>query len=311
MNDADDTSAMGDLRKLRHAAVLAREGNFTRASVALGLTQSALTRSIQGLEAEFGLRLFDRNHSRVTPTPAGAMVLQRAQALLFQAASLIEEVAFIRDARLGALTFGASPFPCATLVAKALTEMNRGHPGLHIGVVTANSVVLHKHLVAEELEFYIGDVRPLRSQSGLAIQPLATMPLYFTVRAGHPLALRAQVAPLELMAFSLASPRFVAENLKYMGLRVSETPDRSDAGWFACDDMATLVSLTLNSDAVLLSDARSIEREVREGALITLPLRAPGRRMTTRVSIVKLAGRSLSPTAERLIGILRRLASRA
>ncbi len=300
------SSGFEDLRKLRHAAVLAREANFTRASVALGITQSALTRSIQSLEQEFGLRLFDRTHARVSPTPAGVMVLERAQSLLSQAASLVEEVAFIRDARLGGVEFGASPYLCATVVANAVAEMGRAHPGLHIGVVTANSVVLHKQLIAEELEFYVGDVRPLRSRAALAIQPLMTLAVQFAVRPGHPLVPRAEITPADLMAFPLALPRFVAEKLESLGVRVSDTPSPANAGWFACDDMATLASVTRNSNAVLMTDARSITREVQEGALVTLPLRAAGRQVTTRMSIVKLAGRSLSPTAERLIRILRR-----
>ncbi|MEJ0048830.1 MAG: LysR family transcriptional regulator [Rhodospirillales bacterium] len=50
-----------DLKKLGHAVVLEEERNFARAAARVHITQSALSRSIQALEAELGVRLFDRD----------------------------------------------------------------------------------------------------------------------------------------------------------------------------------------------------------------------------------------------------------
>ena len=98
--------AIPDLRKLQNAVVLAETGSFVRASDQLHLTQSALTRSVQALEAELGLRLFDRTKQGVRPTPDGEEVLARARLLLLQARTLQREVALIRHAELGAVAFG-------------------------------------------------------------------------------------------------------------------------------------------------------------------------------------------------------------
>jgi len=61
-----------DLRQLRHVLALDRHRNFGRAAEAIGLTQPALSRSLQALEDEIGARLFDRDRSRVEPTAVGA-----------------------------------------------------------------------------------------------------------------------------------------------------------------------------------------------------------------------------------------------
>ena len=49
-----------DLRRLRHLIAVAEHGNFGRAAAASYITQPALSRSIQALEAEVGAPLFDR-----------------------------------------------------------------------------------------------------------------------------------------------------------------------------------------------------------------------------------------------------------
>src|SRR5690554_6103639 len=74
-----------DLRKLNHALAIAEAASYARASERLHLTQSALTRSIQALESELGLQLFDRGKSGVRPTVDGEKILDRARYLLLQA----------------------------------------------------------------------------------------------------------------------------------------------------------------------------------------------------------------------------------
>ncbi|MBL0916774.1 MAG: LysR family transcriptional regulator, partial [Sphingopyxis sp.] len=57
-----------NLRRLRHFDTLYRLASYARAADELGLTQSALTRSIQKLEEELGATLFDRTTHYVRPT---------------------------------------------------------------------------------------------------------------------------------------------------------------------------------------------------------------------------------------------------
>ena len=64
-----------DLRKLRHAVFVADWGNFTTAAARLHLSQPALSRSIQTLEDELGLKLFERVAAGVVTTVAGASVI--------------------------------------------------------------------------------------------------------------------------------------------------------------------------------------------------------------------------------------------
>ena len=76
---------MLSLRSLNHLVTLADRLHFARAAEELGLSQSALSRSIASLENQLGMRLFDRDRSGVTLTPQGRMASKRAMVLLADA----------------------------------------------------------------------------------------------------------------------------------------------------------------------------------------------------------------------------------
>lgn len=71
-----------DLYELKLFHLVAEHRNFTRAGQAAGLTQSAITRQIQGMEAKLDLKLFDRSTRHVRLTPEGAALHARSGAIL-------------------------------------------------------------------------------------------------------------------------------------------------------------------------------------------------------------------------------------
>ena len=77
-----------DLKRLGHLVALADECHFARAAERVHLSQPAFSRSIQTIESDLGMRLFDRESGQVKPTPAGAFLIERARRLLFDARCL-------------------------------------------------------------------------------------------------------------------------------------------------------------------------------------------------------------------------------
>jgi DNA-binding transcriptional LysR family regulator len=112
-----------DLRRLQHLLALAEERHFGRAAERVHLSQPAFSRSIQAIEAELELRLFDRGIGDVRPTPAGEFVIERARRLLFDARSLARDVELFRDSQLGDTAFGAGPLPAVTLLPEGAHQV--------------------------------------------------------------------------------------------------------------------------------------------------------------------------------------------
>ena len=92
MNHRDRPS----VRQLEYAVALARELHFGRAAEASMVTQPALSTQIQALEAQLGLRLFERDRRRVLLTPEGATLLEHARAALARLDDLLDAAEQLR-----------------------------------------------------------------------------------------------------------------------------------------------------------------------------------------------------------------------
>ena len=86
---------------------VAREGSFTRAAVRLGLSQSALSHIIKGLEARLGLRLLSRTTRSVAPTAAGARLMETLGPGLDQMDAALLALGELRDRPSGVVRLTA------------------------------------------------------------------------------------------------------------------------------------------------------------------------------------------------------------
>ena len=120
------------LRQLRYFVVAAEEGQITRAAQKLNLAQPALSRTIAQLEAQMGVKLLQRHARGVSLTPAGAQLLEKAQAVL-DAISEVERMSqSLSRATRGAAEvgfLGASPMIDAP---ELFTSFSTEHPEFHL-----------------------------------------------------------------------------------------------------------------------------------------------------------------------------------
>jgi len=80
-----------ELRQLRCLVAIVDTGSFTDAAGDLGISQAAVSRTLQSLEQVLGIRLLHRTSRTITPTTAGVQVLARARQLLAGADNLVRE----------------------------------------------------------------------------------------------------------------------------------------------------------------------------------------------------------------------------
>jgi len=124
-----------ELRHLRWFVAVAEHASFRRAAELLHVSQPPLSRGIQALEEELGVRVLDRSRSHVALTRAGAVFLEDARKILRSADEAVE-----RARRLGEIR-GSIRVACVLpeylrrgALADALAQFKRAHPAVSVEV---------------------------------------------------------------------------------------------------------------------------------------------------------------------------------
>jgi DNA-binding transcriptional LysR family regulator len=288
-----------NLRQLSHLIALADAGRFVAAAERVHLSQAAFSRSIQALEAHWGLRVVERGPQGAVLTPAGRTLVERARRLVFDADCLERDARLLRDGQLGELAFGAGPVPAAVLVPPLLAALRRQAPGVVARVRYGNVDSLLALLQDEAIEFFVADPRMLSDTSRLEIVPVSRIRGGVYARAGHPLLDATRVTAADLAHHGLGmvsvSPQLQAYVAQGLGFRSpAELPVVVE-----CDDLVTLARLAADGDllAALPQGLPAIE------SLGLRPLR--GLKTLSDLFVdahaVWLQGRTLAPAAETAI----------
>jgi LysR family transcriptional regulator, nitrogen assimilation regulatory protein len=109
-------------------------GSLTKAAVKLDVTQSAASRRISALEAEFGGRVFHRTGRGVKLTELGERVLPRARALVGEADRLISEARNLAGKPSGTVIVGVLPSVSRPLISRLYDEVCRRFPDVHLQI---------------------------------------------------------------------------------------------------------------------------------------------------------------------------------
>jgi DNA-binding transcriptional LysR family regulator len=116
---------------------VAEERSFTRAAKRLGVSTSALSHAIKGLEERFGVRLLARTTRSVAPTQAGEQLLARLQPALGDIQGALEVIAGLRDRPTGRVRLVISPLAAQTVLAPKLGRFARDFPDVVLEVTSS------------------------------------------------------------------------------------------------------------------------------------------------------------------------------
>jgi DNA-binding transcriptional LysR family regulator len=114
---------------------VARERSFTKAGKKLGISQSALSHTVRGLEERLGLRLLTRTTRSVSPTDAGERLLASVGSRFEEIEAELEALGELRDKPAGTIRITATENATSMILLPKLASFLHQYPDIHVEIV--------------------------------------------------------------------------------------------------------------------------------------------------------------------------------
>lgn len=114
---------------------VAREQSFTKAAAKLGVSQSALSQTVRGLEERLGIRLLTRTTRSVSPTEAGERLMKTLGPHFEEIETALGALSELRDKPSGTIRITAGEHAAISVLAPAIRKLAPDYPDIHIEVI--------------------------------------------------------------------------------------------------------------------------------------------------------------------------------
>jgi DNA-binding transcriptional LysR family regulator len=286
---------------LRYFYEVARYGSFRLAADRVNIAASAISRQIQLLEQELGVKLFDRNRKGLRLTAAGETLLHRVRQAMHELAMARSEIEDLQGTKRGSVRLGLNETVAREFIAGFLGSFRASYPMVNVAMTVANTSELVPALLRGDLDVIIGYGASMRD----GLDPVATFELEtcITVRADHRLAQRTAVRIADLVDEAFIMPdadSSLRQTLNTVFARAAVTPSA----------VVTTNSFELMASLVLAGFGIGCQVRVAAGAdkvrpeIIYVPIRDPEIRPSLLACCVR-AGGTRSAAAAACIHMLR------
>ncbi len=139
----------GNLNDLLAFLAVARERSFTKAAAKLGVSPSALSHTIRGLETRLGLRLLARTTRSVAPTEAGERLIRTVGPRFEEIEAELQALRELRDRPAGTIRITATDYAADTILWPSLRTLLRDYPDIRVEIIVDYGLT---DIVAERLD---------------------------------------------------------------------------------------------------------------------------------------------------------------
>jgi DNA-binding transcriptional LysR family regulator len=182
-----------ELRQVRQFIAVVEHGNMLRAADALHLSQPALSKSIQNLEAELDVPLLRRHPRGVSPTIYGDILLKHAKLLRNQSEKALLEIRSLKAGHAGHLRLGVANFAVSSL-PRVIAQLLDSKPGLSFEIVDGTYEDLTAQVREGFLDAMVAGFPPIHRAEDLVHEPVVPGEFIFVCSPSHPLGTRGRVS---------------------------------------------------------------------------------------------------------------------
>lgn len=149
-----------NLQQLEYIQALDKYRHFGKAADACKVTQPTLSTMIQKLEDELGVRIFDRSHQPIVPTPVGRRILDQAAVILQEAMQMQEVIREEAETISGTIRFAVLPTIAPYLLPRILPQLEAKLPELQVTFVELKTSECIDALLLGEIDLALIASRP-------------------------------------------------------------------------------------------------------------------------------------------------------
>jgi DNA-binding transcriptional LysR family regulator len=192
-------------RRMAHVIAVARTGSFTAAAQAVGVSQSAVTKSVADLEKQIGYPLFHRVSRGALPTEQGREFIERAVRLFDDARDLLQGSAIKTDRYAGVLRIGVCPSSLEWLLIDPLAKLLDRHPSILLDVSGSSFERMVQQLRNGSVDVAVGFEAAFCEWPDLRREQIPTLHSTLFVRREHPI-LKGLATLADLANYEFISP---------------------------------------------------------------------------------------------------------
>jgi DNA-binding transcriptional LysR family regulator len=253
-----------DLSDLAAFAVVAGERSFTRAAGRLGVSQSALSHTIRGLEKKLGLQLLARTTRSVSPTAAGSALLDELVPSLERIERSLAAARNLRERPAGRIRLVISRTATYLVLLPRLAQFAQKYPEIVLDITSSNDPV---DLVAQEYdagiqigEFIQRDMIAVRVSKDLRLAVVGS-PQYFK---SHPIPRN----PRDLKDHACIGFRFSSGLYRWEFEKGRKTITVNPQGPATFDDSDLVIQAVLNGMGIGTSIEQTLQERIVKGHLV-------------------------------------------
>ncbi len=280
---------------------VAEHASFRRAAATLRISQPALTKSIQSLESDLGVQLFERRRDGVIPTEFGKLVLAHAHDTVQLESEFLRRINLLAGLETGSVTVALGPLPHAMSAYPAAGALLSKHPNLRISFQAVAWREVVQAVLDKKVDLGIAEVSGAASDDLLHTEVIGRHRAHFCCRAGHPI-LRKRASKLsDLLQYPWATTRLPPRHAAALPQDTGRAGyvDGFSGDFIPAVDVGTPANLSQllgRSDILLFSTLSLVERELETGRVTIVP--TPGLDLRASYGFICLKSRPLSPATK-------------
>lgn len=249
-------------------------GSVNEAASSLGLTQPAITRGIAALQAQLGIRLFERTGHRLIATDAADILYRHSLSMDESLRHLDLELSGMQKKRNGVLRIGVGPIWSRYHIPEILARFQSEFPTIRLKVTTAIAVGLIAEFKSKRLDIFVGELTGVDLDRGTKRLPLYSTERSFWVSGDHPLNHHPNIKLQDLIDYAFIGHSHdkglrdkIAKQFSREGLTIPEVAIEASS-------LELIMSVLAKTEMIaVLADVMAPEAALHELKQLSLPLK--------------------------------------